>query len=67
MRSGAWRDDQEGARTTAIAMKKVREISRLTYDAGLPSREVARLAGVGSTGVRVMLQCFRALRDGQRI
>lgn len=41
-------------------MRKVREILRLTYDAGLPSREVGRQAGVGSTGVRVMLQRFRA-------
>lgn len=46
--------------TERIAMRKVREILRLTYDAGLPSREVARLVGVGSTGVRVMLQRFRA-------
>jgi hypothetical protein len=41
-------------------MRKVREILRLTYDAGLPSREVERQVGVGSTGVRVMLQRFRA-------
>ena len=46
--------------TERIAMRKVREILRLTYDAGLPSREVARLVGVGSTGVRVMLQRCRA-------
>jgi len=41
-------------------MRKVREILRLTFDGGLPSREVARRVGVGSTGVRVMLQRFRA-------
>jgi transposase len=41
-------------------MRKVREILRLTYEVGLPSREVARRVGVGSTGVRVMLQRFRA-------
>ncbi|WP_146168674.1 transposase [Sphingomonas sp. PP-CE-3G-477] len=46
--------------TERIAMRKVREILRLTYDAGLPSREVARRVGVGSTGVRMMLQRFRA-------
>jgi|SRR5579859_2741258 len=46
--------------TERIAMRKVREILRLTYDAGLASREVARRVGVGSTGVRVMLQRFRA-------
>lgn len=46
--------------TERIAMRKVREILRLTYDAGLPSREVGRQVGVGSTGVRVMLQRFRA-------
>ena len=46
--------------TERIAMRKVREILRLTYDAGLPSREVGRQIGVGSTGVRVMLQRFRA-------
>ena len=45
--------------TERIAMRKVREILRLTYDAGLPSREVGRQIGVGSTGVRVMLQRFR--------
>ena len=33
--------------TERIAMRKVREILRLTEDAGLPSREVARLVGVG--------------------
>ncbi len=33
---------------------------RLAYEAGLPSREVARRVGVGSTGVRMMLQRFRA-------
>ena len=37
--------------TERIAMRKVREILRLTYDAGLPSREVSRRVGVGSTGV----------------
>lgn len=41
-------------------MRKVREILRLTFDGGLPSREVARRLGVGSTGVRVMLQRFKA-------
>ena len=41
-------------------MRKVREILRLTFDGGLPSREVARRVGVGSTGVRVMLQRFKA-------
>ncbi len=41
-------------------MRKVREILRLTFDGGLPSREVARRVGVGSTGVRVMLPRFRA-------
>ncbi|WP_107962589.1 hypothetical protein [Sphingomonas sp. PP-CE-3G-477] len=46
--------------TERIAMRKVREILRLTFDGGLPSREVARRVGVGSTGVRVMLQRFRA-------
>ncbi|RYY15928.1 MAG: IS21 family transposase [Alphaproteobacteria bacterium] len=46
--------------TERIAMRKVREILRLTYDAKLPSREVGRQVGVGSTGVRVMLQRFRA-------
>jgi len=46
--------------TERIAMRKVREILRLTCNAGLPSREVARLVGVGSTGVRVMLQRCRA-------
>lgn len=46
--------------TERIAMRKVREILRLTYDGGLPSREVGRQIGVGSTGVRVMLQRFRA-------
>lgn len=44
--------------TARIAMRKVREILRRTYDAGLPSREVARRVGVGSTGVRMMLQRF---------
>jgi DNA-binding transcriptional regulator LsrR (DeoR family) len=48
--------------TERIAMRKVREILRLTYDAGLPSREVGRQIGVGSTGVRVMLQRFRVCR-----
>ncbi len=46
--------------TERIPMRKMREILRLTYDAGLPSREVGRQVGVGSTGVRVMLQRFRA-------
>lgn len=46
--------------TERMPMRKVREILKLTYDAGLPSREVARRVGVGSTGVRVMLQRFRA-------
>jgi hypothetical protein len=41
-------------------MRKVREILRLTFDGRLPSREVARRLGVGSTGVRVMLQRFKA-------
>jgi hypothetical protein len=41
--------------TERIAMRKVREILRLTYDAKLPSREVGRQVGVGSTGVR---ECF---------
>lgn len=39
--------------TERIAMRKVREILRLTYDAGLPSREVGRQVGVGSTGLDV--------------
>ena len=46
--------------TERMPMRKVREILKLTYDAGLPSREVARRVGVGSTGVRIMLQRFRA-------
>jgi transposase-like protein len=46
--------------TERLAMRKVREILRLTFDGGLPSREVARRVGVGSRGVRVMLQRFRA-------
>ena len=46
--------------TERIAMRKGREILGLTYDAGLPSREVGRQVGVGSTGVRMMLQRFRA-------
>jgi transposase-like protein len=46
--------------TERLPMRKVREILRLTYDAGLASREVARRVGVGSIGVRVMLQRFRA-------
>jgi transposase len=41
-------------------MRQVREILRLTYEAALPSREVARRVGTGSTSVRVMLQRFRA-------
>lgn len=47
-----------------IAMRKVREILRLTYDGGLPPREVGRHLGVGSTGVHVMLQRFRASKLG---
>ncbi len=31
--------------TERIAMRKVREILRLTYDGGLPSREVGRQSG----------------------
>lgn len=40
-------------------MRKVRDV-KLTYDAGLPSREVGRQIGAGRTGVRVMLQRFQA-------
>ncbi len=50
--------------TERLPMRRVREILRLTYDAGLASREVARRVGVGSTGVRVMLQRFRASELG---
>ena len=50
--------------TERIAMRKVREILRLTEDAGLPSREEARLVGVGGTGVRVMLQRFSGIEAG---
>jgi hypothetical protein len=46
--------------TERIAMRKVRQIFRLTYDAKLPSRKVGRQVGVGSTGVRVMLPHFCA-------
>jgi len=41
-------------------MRQVREILRLTYEGALPSREVARRVGTGSTSVRVMLPRFRA-------
>ena len=38
----------------------MREILRLTFEGRLPSREVARRVGTGSTSVRMMLQRFRA-------
>ncbi len=46
--------------TERIAMRRVREMLRLTRDAGLGGREVARRTGIAPSTLREMLRRFEA-------
>ncbi len=46
--------------TKRMAMRRVREMLRLSQEAGLPTRDVVRRTGVARSTVREMLERFEA-------